>query len=144
MKTDGDLVLIGNPSGPNYTASGYTGWIHKTDLEGFDTGGYTGEWGPYGKIAMLHEKELVLNATDTQNLLQSMEFLSKVLELIDLQSMNHQLSNITSPYLSNATDQSLEQNVHIEASFPNAVDHNEIEEAFNNLINTASQYANRK
>jgi hypothetical protein len=38
----------------------------------------------------------------------------------------------------------LEQNVHIEASFPNATDHNEIEEAFNNLVNLASQYANRK
>jgi hypothetical protein len=38
----------------------------------------------------------------------------------------------------------LEQNVHIEASFPNVQDRNEIEEAFNNLINTASQYANRK
>jgi hypothetical protein len=38
----------------------------------------------------------------------------------------------------------LEQNVKIEASFPNVQDHNEIEEAFNNLINKASQYANRK
>jgi hypothetical protein len=30
-----------------------------------DTGGYTGDWGPDGKIAMLHQKELVLNAEDT-------------------------------------------------------------------------------
>ena len=38
----------------------------------------------------------------------------------------------------------LEQKVEIHAEFPNATDHNEIEEAFNNLVNRASQYANRK
>jgi hypothetical protein len=31
----------------------------------FDTGGYTGKWGPEGKLATLHEKELVLNKQDT-------------------------------------------------------------------------------
>ena len=31
----------------------------------FDTGGYTGSWGPEGKLAMLHEKEMVLNKDDT-------------------------------------------------------------------------------
>ena len=35
------------------------------------------------------------------------------------------------------------QHVEIHASFPDAVDHSEIEQAFNNLINTASQYVNR-
>jgi len=29
-------------------------------LEKYDTGGYTGEWGTDGRMAMLHEKELVL------------------------------------------------------------------------------------
>jgi hypothetical protein len=38
----------------------------------------------------------------------------------------------------------LEQQVHIDAHFPNVQDKNEIEEAFNTLINRASQYANRK
>ena len=38
----------------------------------------------------------------------------------------------------------LEQQVHIDASFPNVTDRNEIQEAFNTLINVASQYANRK
>jgi hypothetical protein len=37
----------------------------------FDTGGYTGSWGPEGKMAMLHEKEIVLNKQDTANLLES-------------------------------------------------------------------------
>ena len=35
----------------------------------FDTGGYTGEWGPEGRLAMLHQKEIVLNAHDTENFL---------------------------------------------------------------------------
>jgi hypothetical protein len=38
----------------------------------------------------------------------------------------------------------LEQSVKIEAIFPGISDRNELEEAFNNLINQASQYANRK
>ena len=38
----------------------------------------------------------------------------------------------------------LDQNVQIVANFPNATNHLEIEEAFGNLINLASQYANRK
>ena len=31
----------------------------------YATGGYTGDWGGDGKIAVLHEKELVLNQKDT-------------------------------------------------------------------------------
>jgi hypothetical protein len=42
------------------------------------------------------------------------------------------------------SNSSIEQEVTIHAEFPNATNHIEIEEAFNNLINTASQYANRK
>jgi hypothetical protein len=42
-------------------SAGSTGWVRKSDLIGFDTGGYTGSWGAYGKLAMLHEKEMVLN-----------------------------------------------------------------------------------
>ena len=38
----------------------------------------------------------------------------------------------------------LDQNVTIHAEFPNAVDHTEIEQAFENLIGLAGQYAGRK
>jgi hypothetical protein len=38
----------------------------------------------------------------------------------------------------------LDQNVQINATFPNVVNHREIELALNNLILSASQYANRK
>ena len=113
---------------------------------GFDTGGYTGSWGPDGKMAMLHEKELVLNAKDTENFLSSIELLDKIIQTIDLYSLNQQFNGkLNSPYLGHVGNESvLEQRVHIEASFPNVTDHNEIEEAFNNLINASSQYINRK
>lgn len=112
-----------------------------------NTGGYTGDWpGSYGKLAFLHQKELVLNAQDTENLLASMDILDKIISTIDLYSSSAQLGGmLSSPrYGGFGEAEALEQNVHIEASFPNVSDHNEIEEALNNLINRASQYAHRK
>ena len=112
--------------------------------EGFDTGGYTGEWGPEGKLAMLHQKEIVLNQDDTANLLSAVEMVRTILAAIDMHSTSAQLGGILStPGFQGGNSETLEQNVKIEASFPNVQDRNEIEEAFNNLINRASQYANR-
>ena len=47
-------------------------WIKMNDLVGFDTGGYTGDFNG-GKLAMLHKKELVLNAHDTDNMFQILD-----------------------------------------------------------------------
>jgi hypothetical protein len=107
----------------------------------FNTGGYTGSWsGSYGKLAMLDQKELVLNAGDTENFLASMELLNKIVSAIDLYSMNSQLGGaLYSPSIGTiGGGDLLEQQVHIEASFPNVSSHSEIEEAFNNLVNQAS------
>ena len=52
--------------------------------------------------------------------------------------------NDFSASLFNSGNQQLEQNVHIEASFPNVTQSSEIEMAFDNLVNKASQYINRK
>lgn len=138
----GNEVLIGdrNRSGV------YTGWVRKTDLEGFDTGGYTGTWGPEGKLALLHQKEIVLNQDDTSKLLASMEILDKIVAAIDLYSLNAQLGGLlNSPsYVGNDDVDTLEQKVYIEASFPSVTEHSEIEEALNNLVNRASQFTNRK
>ncbi len=114
--------------------------------QGYDTGGYTGEWGSWGKLAMLHEKEMVLNQQDTANLLSTMEFLDNIIKTIDLQATNAALGGLlSSPSLGGMQNQeTLEQNVKIEASFPNVSSRSEIEEAFETLINRASQYANRK
>lgn len=44
---------------------------------------------------------------------------------------------------SNIGNDVLEQNVHIDAQFPNVKDSREIEEALNNLVNMASMRANK-
>ena len=141
MQIQGNEVLIGR-------GGVATGWVKKTDLDlvGFDTGGYTGEWGPDGKLGILHEKELILEPGDTENILASVSILRDLIHSIDVQAVYNSLGKgLLSPQLSLQSGQeTLEQNVHIEATFPNVQNHNEIEEAFNNLINTASQYANRK
>ena len=50
------------------------GWVKKNQLSGYATGGYTGEWnGGDGRLALLHSKELVLNQSDTENLLSAVK-----------------------------------------------------------------------
>ena len=44
----------------------------------YDTGGYTGSWGKEGKLAVLHQKELVLNQDDTTNILKAVEAIRQV------------------------------------------------------------------
>jgi hypothetical protein len=53
-----------------------------------DTGGYTGSWGSEGKWALLHQKEIVLNADDTANFLASLEVLRDIINVIDLHAMS--------------------------------------------------------
>ena len=148
---DGEITLINSSGSHAYHIKAPSGkgmgWIKKTDIVGYDTGGYTGEWGSYGKMAMLHEKELILNARDTENFLSSIELLDNIVKTIDLQAANSQLGGLLkSPSFGNLLQQqqTLEQNVKIEASFPNVQNRTEIEEAFETLVNRASQYANRK
>ena len=132
---------------PTYIKGQGKTWEEAKKLLGFDTGGYTGDWGgSYGKLAMLHKKELVLNASDTDNFLAGMEMLDNIVKTIDLYSMNAQLGGIlSSPSFGfNNKIEPIEQNVHIEAHFPEATDRNEITEAINTLVNQASQFVNRK
>ena len=112
---------------------------------GFDTGGYTGEWGKAGKLAILHEKELVLNANDTENLFKTLLLSSQILETIDLNARQASLGMgaMTAAAVKDDSTQTLEQMVHITAEFPGVSDRNELEEAFDNLINRAAQYAYR-
>ena len=141
------LVNNTNPSGGWEKRYGISD-LSKYAYSKFDTGGYTGDWdGPDGKFAMLHKKELVLDEKDTENFLASLSILDKIISVIDLYSTNSALGGLlSSPSLGNVgqTTSGIEQSVHIEASFPNVQDKNEIEEALNNLVNKASQYANRK
>lgn len=113
----------------------------------FATGGYTGSWGSEdeGRFALLHEKELVLNKTDTENFLSAIDILRQVSEAIDLNAVASSGfgATLTAGALKGNAG-TLEQNVHITAEFPNATNRTEIYEAFNDIINLASQYSNRK
>lgn len=110
---------------------------------GYDTGGYTGSWGTEGRLAFLHQKELVLNAHDTENMLASVGILRQIANVIDLNALTSAggFANLISSGISHNREP-LQQEVHIEAHFPNATDKNQIEEAFKDIVNLASQYAN--
>lgn len=117
------------------------------------SGGYTGSWGDdSGRLAVLHQKELVLNADDTKN------FLSGVQMIRDMASINGSIENsilkaiagmaiavgktdLGSGIVNNSSDNSSSV-FNITAEFPNANDVNEIREAILSLPNLASQYVN--
>lgn len=118
----------------------------RKDYLRFDTGGYTGDWNSKeGKVAMLHEKELVLNKQDTSNILMAVSIVRTL--SAKLSNMTNNMMNSINSHNAAAAiptqDKTLEQNVKIEASFPNVKNSNDIEQALNNLVNTASMYAMR-
>ena len=115
-------------------------------IAGYATGGYTGTWGEEGKLAFLHQKELVLNAEDTSNLLKAVYLVKDLTANMQIGKELSSLQRNQSALFNNMMNNHdiLDQNVHIEASFPNVRDHQEIEQAFNNLVNMASMYASKK
>lgn len=143
-----------------------TRWLSYSDIEkwfeGYDTGGYTGNWSSSdGKIAMLHEKEIVLNKEDTANMLkivdsvreintQSLDLSSLIAQqIIDTLYSNMQsikkdftLQNQLSMKQGISNDEvTIDQNVTINADFPSVSNAQEIEKAFNSLENMATQKA---
>lgn len=111
---------------------------------GVATGGYTGAWGIEGKLAVLHEKELVLNKEDTANMLATVGFVRDLVEMIGVNATSAGgIGNLLLGGVGSGGNY-LDQNVTIHAEFPNATNHSEIEEAFENLIGLAGQYAGRK
>lgn len=132
--------------GPN---SGWRGWVRQSDLVGYDTGGYTGTWSQdqgvawadSGKLAFLHQKEIVLNPKDTENILMAVDAVRSMTTSLK-QGMFDSIINLISgqsTQLTPSTD--IEQNVHITAEFPNVNDSREIEQALLGLNNRAIQYA---
>ena len=132
------------------------GWVEYVQ---YKTGGLVDKTGPAWLDGTKSQPELVLNSKDTQNLLDAVKILRNADSLAN--SLNRSMSermearlNTELKRLSNMMDiikierepgnDSLEQNVHIEADFPNVSDSNEIEQALMNLVNVASQYAYRR
>ena len=115
-------------------------------IKAYNTGGYTGSWGAEGKLAMLHEKELVLNKEDTENMLKMVSMVRDIVSVLDIKAYQASLAQLAANQLSPMTNSqnAFEQTVTIHAEFPDAIYANEIETALNNLVNSASQFANRK
>ena len=116
------------------TGSGWVEWV------GFKSGGYTGDWsktggldGIGGKAAILHQKEMVLNAQDTENMLKAVEM---VRDYTDLLNKPLPTSNLN-------TSETIEQTVNINADFSGVRNSSEIETAFENLVNKAIQYTRK-
>ena len=109
----------------------------------YDTGGYTGSWSDKGiddksgKWAILHQKELVLNRNDTENMLSAVEIVR------DIMSNINKLSSLGNGISSNAFNNSVEQRVEISATFPGVTTALEIERALTELADNAYQYSNR-
>lgn len=127
------------------------GWLTKDQLSGFDTGGYTGDWlGKAGKLALLHAKELVLNAKDTENILSAVDMVRQMSSIGN--SISSALSNMmlgltglgvnrygsyNNSSMNNATNV-FEIDMHVDGGNPE-----EIKRAILDLPNLAAQFLNR-
>ena len=109
----------------------------------FDTGGYTGAWGNTGKNAIVHEKELILNKKDTENILTAIHITRTLDNILSNFSLKNDFANALTGLSTSIGKQELDQHVTISATFPNVKQKTEIQEAFKNLMNKASQFAYR-
>ena len=85
----------------------------------------------------------MLNKDDTANIFNVVDAVRTIVDTVGSNGMLNSLA-LAAGGVSGSFSNMLDQNVHIEANFPNVQSHTEIETALNNLINSASQYVNRK
>ena len=155
------LLGYGRLGNTNYSSSDTAALMDRLGLSrrgGAASGAYTGDWGPgqgigidNGKIIKVHPKELILNKSDTRNILRAVDIVRNMNDWVDKQVQ--QMSSISSSKLDSLFNsaipryetQPIKQEVTIQADFPGVTDHYEIEEALSNLSNNAAQYisANR-
>ena len=121
---------------------------------GLNTGGYTGIFDD-AKLAFLHQKELVLNQSDTENILAAVQAVRTIgtdlFKSIEKSLDGNAIAAMTlmgqklNPIATTPIQDSIEQTVHIDkVEFPNVTSRTEIEEAFISLTNDAAQWARRK
>ena len=129
-------------SNPNLIYAG-----QKLKIPKYASGGYTGDWaGNGGQLAMLHKKELVLNAHDTDNMLNAITILRDITANLGATLLNR-MASISAGGVgalgAAGAAAGLEQMVTINAEFPNVTNSHEIEDAINNLVNRASQHISK-
>ena len=150
------LLGYGRLGNTNYSSSDTAALMDRLGLSrrgGAASGAYTGDWGPgqgigidNGKIIKVHPKELILNKSDTRNILRAVDIVRNMNDWVDKQVQ--QMSSISSSKLDSLFNsaipryetQPIKQEVTIQADFPGVTDHYEIEEALSNLSNNAAQY----
>ena len=140
-------ITLVNENGSHPYHVNKLGWVRKKDIVGYASGGYTGDWaGSDGRLAMLHKKELILNAHDTDNMLDAITILRDITSNLGATLLNRMASinasGIGALGAAGATA-GLEQMVTINAEFPNVTNSHEIEDAINNLVNRASQHIHK-
>lgn len=129
--------------------SGYGyNWIdYSKGYEHYDTGGYTGSWDDgntsNGRFAMLHQKELVLNESDTQNILDAVSLVREFTKQLKSNSLSSLFDSWGSNYAKKDNEQTVKQDVHITAEFPNVNSASEIETALESLNQRAYQYVQK-
>ena len=112
-----------------------------------NTGGYTGTWNSNegipdaknGKMAVLHQKELVLNATDTENMLAAVDIVRTIVDSLKNLGSLDRLVSLNG--LQSTQENNIEQRVEITAEFPNVDTADDIREALLSLSDNAFQYA---
>lgn len=123
-------------------------------MESYDSGGYTGDWGSDGRLAVLHQKELVLNQEDTKNMLAAVQSIRELAPSIIAEMrarisgtaaasqslFGSRYSGMRSAFDRKATE--LAQSVQINADFPGVRDAIEIKEALESLVQTSAQRIN--
>lgn len=142
------------PSGQKRQIEALAADYSRSQLKHYDTGGYTGDWGSDGRLAVLHQKELVLNQEDTKNMLAAVQSIrelapSMIAEMrarisgtaAASQSLfGSRYSSMRSAFDRKATE--LAQSVQINADFPGVRDAIEIKEALESLVQTSAQRIN--
>lgn len=117
------------------------------------SGGYTGTWNnstgnKEGRMALLHEKELVLNKDDTRNILEAVNIQRKMVNSMSGRNegtrniIRHQTSN--KKYITNnESKQIIETSPVINANFPDVRDSAQIERAFEGLFAKATTFVGK-
>ena len=142
------------PSGMKRQIESLAADYSRSQLKHYDTGGYTGDWGSDGRLAVLHQKELVLNQEDTKNMLAAVQSIRELAPSM-IAEMRARISGAAAasqslfgsryPGMRSAFDRKateLAQSVQINADFPGVRDAIEIKEALESLVQTSAQRIN--
>ena len=135
------------------TTGGGGGGLKNQVMLKYATGGLADFTGPAWLDGSKSKPEMVLNAKDTENILTAVQgvraldastlsMLNKYITNASL-AMSFGLGNISAGSVYGTTD-TIQQEVHITAEFPNATNSAEIQDAFDNIINRATQYITTK